>query len=377
MDKPFAMKKESAGHERWMKFALQLARKGEGLTRPNPPVGAVITKNRKLISTGFHCRAGADHAEITALKSAGKSAKNASLYITLEPCSTFGKTPPCVEAIIRSGVREVVVATLDPNPRHQGRGIFLLRKAGIKVVEGICRPEAQRLIEPFKKWILTGRPYVTLKLAVSLDGKIADRHGRSRWITGKKARMKVHDLRRQVDAVLVGAGTVLADNPSLLPKPSHNRRPYRIILDARGITPPKARVLRDVFAGRTIMATTPRCPVARRREWSKNGARVWTLPPRKNGVSIASLMKKAGRLGLLHVLCEGGAGAAGSLVNEKAADEFIFILAPRLIGGHNAPSAIGGHGWRLPKAPHLRFTECRRIGDDILIRAKPVKENTE
>jgi len=367
------MKKEAAEHEHWMKLALELARKGEGLTRPNPPVGAVVVKNGRLIGTGFHQCAGKDHAEIIALKKAGPRARNANLYITLEPCSTYGKTPPCVQAIIRSGIRKVITAVSDPNPRHCGRGILTIKRAGIKVVEGVCRHEGQKLIEPFKKWITSGKPYVSLKMAMSYDGKTADHMGKSRWITGKKARLFVQDMRRRVDAVLVGAGTVLADNPSLLPKHSFGRKPYRIILDAKGLVPPEARALRDSAAGQTIMATTRQCPEQRRHEWGKHGAQVWLLPSKRGQVSIPALMNKIGRRGLLNVLCEGGSEVASSLVRAGMVDEFIFFIAPCLIGGKNAISAIGGNGWQLSKTPRLRFIEWRKIGNDILIRAKSVK----
>lgn len=360
-----------AEHERWMKLALELARKGAGLTRPNPPVGAVVVKNKRLIGTGFHQRAGKDHAEVIALKKAGSRARNANLYVTLEPCSTDGRTPPCVQAIIKSGISKVIAAVSDPNPRHRGRGIFTLKRAGIKVVEGVGREEGQKLIGPFKKWIVSGKPYVSLKMAMSYDGKTADHRGKSRWITGKRARLSVQDMRRCVDAVLVGAGTVLADNPSLLPKPSLGRQPYRIILDAKGLVPPEARVLCDSAARQTIMATTVQCPERRRHEWSRHGAQVWLLPSKRGQVSILALMKKIGRIGLLHVLCEGGSEVASSLIRAGVVDEFIFFIAPCLIGGQNAPSVIGGIGWQLSNAPELRFVECRPIGNDILIRAKP------
>lgn len=375
------MKKESADkvhgwttqakHERWMKLALDLARKGEGLTRPNPPVGAVIVKNGRLVGAGFHKRAGGDHAEVIALKKAGAQARNANLYVTLEPCRTFGRTPPCVNAIIESGLRKVIVAGSDPNPRHRGRGLDVLRRSGITVVEGVYGGEGRKLIEPFKKWIISGTPYVSLKMAMSYDGKIADYRGCSRWITGKKSRLFVQDLRRRADAVLVGAGTVLADNPSLLPKPSGGRRPYRIILDAKGLVPPAARVLSDSAAGQTIMATTRLCPEQRRHEWSKHGAQVWLLPLQRGLVSIPALMNKIGRIGLLHVLCEGGSELAAALIRACVVDEFLFLIAPRLIGGKDALGAVGGNGWPLSAAPKLHFMECRPIGDDILIRARP------
>lgn len=370
----YTMKKETAEHERWMRMALLRARRGEGLTRPNPPVGAVIVKNGRLTGSGFHYRAGEDHAEIIALKEAGGKAKNASLYVTLEPCSTFGKTLPCTDAVIKSGVGTVIIGTTDPNPRHKGRGLKRLEKAGITVIKDVCRAEAQTLIEPFKKWILTGRPYVSLKLALSFDGKIADSSGKSRWITGKAARRLVQAMRRGSDAILIGAGTVRADNPSLLPKPALGRQPYRIVLDAKGRVPPGARLLRDNRASRTIMATTSQCPRRRWLAWRKLGAQVWFLPLQNGGISIPALMKKIGQMGLLRVLCEGGSETAASLIRSGVVDEFLFFLAPRLIGGHNAKSAIGGAGWSLTKTPKLRFGECRRIGKDMLIKAKPVKK---
>ena len=360
-------------HEHWMRYAFDLARRGEGLTRPNPPVGAVVVKDNRVIGAGFHRCAGKDHAEIIALKKAGLRAKGARLYVTLEPCCTFGKTPPCVDAIIKSKISTVITSVPDPNPRHRGRGFFALKKAGIKVIQGVCREDGQKLIEPFKKWIFASKPYVTLKMAMSYDGKTADYQGKSRWITGKKARFFVHDMRRRVDAILVGAGTVLADNPCLLPKPSRGRKPYRIILDTKGRVSPKAKVLCDSAAKQTIMATTTLCPAKRRDEWLKNGAQVWIIPSRQGQVSISALMNKIGKTGLLHVLCEGGSETAASLVRAGMVDEFLFILAPLIIGGKNAPSAVGGDGWKLAKSPKLRFIEQRIIGNDVLIRAKPLK----
>ena len=364
-----------AKHERWMKIALQLARRGESFTRPNPPVGAVIVKNGRVIGAGFHRRAGKDHAEIIALKKAGIRAKGAQMYVTLEPCCSHGRTPPCVHAIINSGICSVITSVLDPNPRHQGRGIITLKRAGIKVIEGISRDDGQKLIEPFQKWILSGKPFLSLKMAISYDGKTADYRGCSRWITGEKARAFVHDIRRRVDAVLVGAGTVLADDPSLLPKPARGRRPYRIVLDAKGHVSPDAKVLRDSAAKQTIMATTSLCPIRRRNEWLKHGAQVWIIPSRQGEgqISIPALMNRIGKLGLLHVLCEGGSETAASFIRAGMVDEFIFIFAPLIIGGKNAPAAVGGIGWQLAKSPKLRFIEQKIIGNDILVRARPRK----
>ncbi|MDP2989383.1 MAG: bifunctional diaminohydroxyphosphoribosylaminopyrimidine deaminase/5-amino-6-(5-phosphoribosylamino)uracil reductase RibD [Kiritimatiellota bacterium] len=359
-------------HNYWMARALALARRGEGLTRPNPPVGAVIVRGRRLVGQGWHHHAGALHAEALAIRNAGGRARNATLYVTLEPCCTQGRTPPCTRAIIQSGIRRVVLAARDPNPRHNGRGIAILRKAGLEVIEGVAASEARQLIAPFEQWIRTSRPYLTLKLAVSLDGKIADERGRSRWITGPAARRQVQAWRRSADAILVGARTGKADDPSLLPKPPGGRRPWRVIVDTHGTLASSAKIFTDGFQTQTIIATTRRCPVRRQTAWRATGAQVWVLPGSPGRVSLAALMKKLGHLGCLHVLCEGGGELAAALIRAGLVNEFRFFIAPRIIGGGKAPSAIGGAGWPLSAAPKLVFTECRRMGHDILIKARPM-----
>ena len=355
-----------------MARALALARRGEGLTRPNPPVGAVIVRGRGLVGQGWHHHAGGLHAEALAIQEAGARARNATLYVTLEPCCTQGRTPPCTRTIIQAGIRRVVLAARDPNPRHNGRGIAILRKAGLEVIEGVGAPEARLLIAPFTQWIRTLRPYLTLKLAVSLDGKIADERGRSRWITGLAARRQVQAWRRSADAILVGAGTVLADDPSLLPKPLGGRRPWRVVVDTRGTLSPSAQILTDGFQTQTIIATTRLCPARRQTALRTGGAQVWVLPGSRGGVALGALMKKLGGLGLLHVLCEGGGELAAALIRAGLVNEFRFFIAPCIIGGGKASGAVGGAGWPLPAAPKLVFTECRRMGQDLLIRAQPV-----
>jgi len=364
-------------HNYWMARALALARRGEGLTRPNPPVGAVIVRGSKqdgqgfLVGQGWHHRSGTPHAEALALRDAGARARNATLYVTLEPCCTQGRTPPCTRAIIQTGIRRVVMAARDPNPRHNGRGIAILRKAGLEVIEGIGAPAARQLIAPFTRWIRTRRPYLALKLALSLDGKIADERGQSRWITGPAARRQVQAWRRSADAILVGAGTVKADDPSLLPRPPGGRRPWRVVVDTRGSLPSDAKIFSDGRQAQTIVATTHRCPARRQAAWRSTGAQVWVLPGSRGGVSLTALMKKLGDLGCLHVLCEGGGGLAASLIRAGLVDEFRFFVAPRIIGGRKAPGAVGGAGWPISVAPKLVFTECRRMGHDILIKAMP------
>ncbi len=355
----------------WMEKALSLARKGEGLTRPNPPVGAVVVRGGKSDGEGYHRRAGADHAEVVAIRNAGARALGATLYVTLEPCCTHGRTPPCTDLIIRAGIRRVVAAVRDPNPQHQGRGFACLRKHGIEVVEGVCAGEGLRLIEPFANWIVSGRPFVTLKLGVSLDGRIADRSGASRWITGPASLRLVQDMRRRADAIIVGAGTVLADDPSLLPRPARGRKPLRVILDASGRVSPSAAALTDEARSRTILATTSACPEKRRAEWAATGARVWLLAGGRRGVSLSALLAGIGKEGVLHALCEGGGEAAYSFIRGGYVDEYVFFVAPRIIGGAGAKCAVGGEGWPLKSAPRLSITECRRIGDDVIIRAVP------
>jgi len=285
-------------HEVWMGRALALARRGEGLTHPNPPVGAVVVRKGRIIGQGYHHAAGRPHAEALALQEADSKTRGATLYVTLEPCCTTGRTPPCVQAILRSGIRRVVIGARDPNPRHAGRGLRWLRRQGIGVMENVRAAEARELIAPFARWIMTGRPYVTLKLGMSADGKIADSRRCSRWITGSESRQEVQALRRSADAILVGAGTVAADNPSLLPRPARGRRPFRVILDARGMIPAGTRVLTDSARARTIMATTKHCSLRRRQAWLDRGAQVWILPGTSRRVSLSALMRRLGRMAM-------------------------------------------------------------------------------
>ncbi len=355
-----------------MRLALQQGERGRGKTGPNPPVGAVIVRNGRMVGQGYHHKAGTPHAEVHALRQAGSRAAGSTLYVTLEPCCTQGRTPPCTDAIIRSGIKRVVVAVRDPYPPHRGRGLAILRRAGISVTEGVCKEEAALLLAPFAKHLASGMPYVSLKLAVSMDGKIADVAGRSRWITGKPARRIVRALRRKVDAVMVGSGTVKADNPTLVPRGAGSVRPYRVLVDSAGSIPPGARVFTDGMQSRTIVATTARCPARRSRLYERAGAQVWRIPSTGNGrVSLRHLLRRLDAEGILHVLCEGGGELGASLIRAGLVDEILLFMAPKVIGGRTAPGAVAGAGWPIKGCPQFRFVEVSRVGADVMLRAVP------
>ncbi|MFA7257683.1 MAG: bifunctional diaminohydroxyphosphoribosylaminopyrimidine deaminase/5-amino-6-(5-phosphoribosylamino)uracil reductase RibD [Kiritimatiellales bacterium] len=332
-------------HEPFMQRALALARRGEGLTRPNPPVGAVLVQNGKIIAEGFHKKAGLDHAERACLKNLkpkAQSLRSSTLYVSLEPCSTTGRTPPCTDLILERGIKKVVIGAKDPNPAHSGRGIRILRRAGVEVITGVCRAEAEALIAPFAKRILTGMPYVTLKLASTIDGRIADASGKSKWITGPQARVKVQALRRSADAIMVGAGTVRVDNPSLLPRPSKGRNPWRVIIGSN--VPANAKVFCDEAAEWTLVMNGP----------------------------LKTILEELGRRGVMHVLCEGGGELAGSLMRAGLVDEFALFIAPAVLGGGGVPM-FGKMGWPLTKMPLLHFQTLEKCGKDVFIRANPVR----
>ncbi|MDD2239304.1 MAG: bifunctional diaminohydroxyphosphoribosylaminopyrimidine deaminase/5-amino-6-(5-phosphoribosylamino)uracil reductase RibD [Kiritimatiellae bacterium] len=350
----------------WMEQAVALARRGEGLTRPNPPVGAVLVKNGHRIGTGWHRRAGGPHAEIYALRQAGPQARGATLYVTLEPCSTQGRTPPCIEAILQAGIQRVVIAAIDPNPLHAGRGVRLLRRGGIQVAVGACAQEAADLIAPFACYVQHNRPYITLKLGLSLDGRIADHTHSSRWITGPDARGVVQAMRRASDAILVGAGTVRHDNPSLWPRPDRQRQPWRIIAVQSGSLPLSAQVFNDPHADRTIVAVPKGWRPATAQKLRRKGVQVWELPRTRY---FSALARELGRLGVLRVLCEGGGILAGELIQAGLTDALCVFLSPMLIGG--PVGATGHRQWRLKQAPRFEIKQVQAVGKDLLLRMAP------
>ncbi|MFB3897086.1 MAG: bifunctional diaminohydroxyphosphoribosylaminopyrimidine deaminase/5-amino-6-(5-phosphoribosylamino)uracil reductase RibD [bacterium] len=357
--------------ERYMLRALQLAKRGYGLTSPNPMVGAVLVRNHSIVGQGYHHYAGSDHAEIIAMNQAGNKAKGATLYITLEPCCHYGKTPPCTDRIIRAGITRVVAASIDPNPIIFGKGISRLKQAGIKVEVGLKESESKKLNEPFFKYIRTDLPFGILKLGMSLDGKIATSTGESRWITSTQSREYVHHLRAGVDAILVGENTVIQDDPELtvrIPK-YQGKQPTRIIVCNRGEIPLSARIFKTSIA-KTILVMPNRIPQYRQKKYRNAGIPLLIIPGKNNRVDIKKLFFTLGQEQLLSVLIEGGSGIAWSCLSAGVIDKLIFFLAPKLIGGKEAPSTIGGVGIKkLNQAVQLNEVQVERIGEDIKIEA--------
>jgi diaminohydroxyphosphoribosylaminopyrimidine deaminase/5-amino-6-(5-phosphoribosylamino)uracil reductase len=336
-------------------------------------VGAVIVKGYRIISEGYHKKAGTPHAEIVALKKAGSKAKGATMFVTLEPCChTENRTPPCTKAIIESGIKKVIVATTDPNPKVSGKGIRELRKAGIETEVGVMRSEAKKLNEAFNKFITNKEPFVLLKIAQSLDGKIATANGESKWITGKIARKRVHQLRNDLDAVLVGIETVRKDNPSLDCRIRGGRNPYRIIVDTSLRIPLKSKVL-DYRDNKTIIATTGKASGRKIKQLTAHGATVLVVRSKAGKVDLKALMKALAKLDITGVMIEGGSSIASSAVSTRIVDRVMFFVAPRIIGGTDSIPSIGGKSPSLlSNAIKLKDLRATASGDDILIEGIPV-----
>ena len=357
-----------------MRRALQLAARARGHTSPNPMVGAVIVSGGRIVGEGYHHRAGEPHAEVHALREAGRRARGSALYVTLEPCAHYGRTPPCTDAIIAAGVSRVIAAGRDPSPKVNGKGFRLLREAGLAVEAGLLAEEAARLNEFYFTFVRAGRPFVSLKLALSLDGKIATASGESRCITGPAARRFVHRLRSWHDAVMVGIGTALADDPRLTVRHVRSRRqPRRVIVDSRLRLPATARVLKGDPP--PIIITTDKAPATRARRLEATGAEIVSTPVRDGRVDPAAALKELGRRSITSVLLEGGAELAAAALAAGVVDKLYFFLAPRLIGGASSPGAIGGAGIaRLSDAVRLTDVRVRRVGEDLLVEAYPVRK---
>ena len=356
-----------------MEEALALAAHGLGRTSPNPVVGALIAApDGRVIGRGWHERAGEPHAEIHALRGAGAAARGATLYVTLEPCAHFGRTPPCAAAIVEAGLGRVVVAHADPNPQVSGKGIAQLRAAGIQVDVGLLAREAARLNAPYLFWREHGRPLVTLKAAMSLDGKIALRSGESRWISGEESRAWAHGFRDRVDAILVGAETIVLDDPLLTARPEgkEGKPLIRIVLDSTLRIADNARVLSPDRGVATILAATSRVPEEKVRRFEELGAEVLQFPPGKEGrVPLGPLLEALGKRGILHLLVEGGGRVHGSFLDEDFGDNILFFIAPMIIGDAGAPGPVQGC---LPASlaglPRIGNIEIERLGEDILVK---------
>jgi diaminohydroxyphosphoribosylaminopyrimidine deaminase/5-amino-6-(5-phosphoribosylamino)uracil reductase len=340
-------------------------------------VGAVVVAGGRIVGQGYHRRAGEPHAEVFALRQAGRRAMGATLYVTLEPCChTNKRTPPCTPLIEKSGVRRVVIAQTDPNPLVSGRGIRRLRGAGLTVDAGCCAEEARRLNRVYVHWMETGRPFVTLKAGMTLDGKIATATGESRWITGEAARRDAHRLRSEVDAVVVGIGTVLKDDPTLTARLSERplklapRQPIRVVIDSRLRVPQKARVFSRLQSAHTVVVTTRNASARKMRLLRRDGIDVLTLPNGDGGVSLADLCRRLGRLGIRSLLVEGGSAVNASFLRHKLIDRVVLYVAPLLLGGNDAKGVIGGAAPKqLRDSVSLDEVTIRRVGHDMVIEA--------
>lgn len=354
-----------------MQYALQLAVRGLGSVEPNPPVGAVILdQTGQLCGEGWHQKYGGPHAEVHALAMAGENARGATLFCTLEPCSHFGKTPPCADAVIAAGIRRVVIATGDPAPHVNGQGIARLRAAGIDVHVGVCEIAARRLIAPFVRLNRQGLPWVHAKWAMSLDGKIATRTGESQWISNEFSRAIAHQLRGRCDAIAVGIGTVLADDPQLTARPAGPRMATRIILDSRARTPRDCQLVRTAREIPTLVAVGPMAPEEAVRQLQLSGVEVLKLPAddASHRPSLAALLRELGRRKMTHVLLEGGAELLGAALDGALAQELHVFVAPKIIGGKMAPSPIGGLGTeRMADVLPLSHPHWQSLGDDLYL----------
>lgn len=358
-----------ANDEAVMQRALELAVRGFGSVEPNPQVGAVIvTPSRQLIAEGWHERFGGPHAEIRAIEAAGSRTRGADIFITLEPCSHHGKTPPCVDALLRAGFRRVIVGCVDPAPHAAGRGLRLLREAGVAVESGLCQAAAEDLIAPFARQMLRKLPWVHAKWAMSIDGRVATDTGHSKWISSEQSRQLVHDMRGRMDAILTGAGTVRADDPLLTARPPGPRRPLRVVFDAIGQSlTPKSRLVQSAADGPVLVCVTDACS-SEQQLWLRSlGLEVFSSGTGEQ-VDAREVLAELGRRGLTHVFLEAGPGLLGSFFNEQLVDEIHVFVSMKIIGGQRRGSAVAGReSLKVPSLDQLRNLRTRHIGGDVLI----------
>ena len=351
---------------------LQLAARAEGRTRPNPMVGSVVARGGRVVGEAWHRRAGAMHAERAALKAAGRAARGATLYANLEPCCHWGRTPPCVDAIVAAGIRRVVVSHVDPDPRVDGKGLAALRRAGIRVTVGTQRNEALRLNERHVVYHTTGRPFVLVKAAVSVDGRIAARDGSSRWISSPASRSRAHRLRAAHDALLIGAGTARADDPRLTVRGARlpaSAQPLRVVVDGGLTVPPGARMFRE-RGGEVLVYAVRRAPCARARRLERAGARVAIVAAetgRPDRVLLRACLQDLARRGVTSVMVEGGAGIIASLLRDRLVDRMVLFMAPLIVGGDGVPLARGAGAPSIGRALRLASVDVSRSGPDLVL----------
>jgi diaminohydroxyphosphoribosylaminopyrimidine deaminase/5-amino-6-(5-phosphoribosylamino)uracil reductase len=358
-----------------MQRALDLAERARGLTSPNPLVGAVVVAGDTVVGEGFHRQAGAPHAEIEALAMAGPRARGATLYVTLEPCNHHGRTPPCASAVAAAGVARVVAAMADPNPVAAG-GVDVLRAAGIEVITGVLAEPAARQNRVFLTSVREQRPHVTMKAAMTADGKIGDVHGVSKWITGEPARAESHRMRSEADAIVVGVTTVLRDDPALTVRLAQPwpREPFRVVLDSDARTPPQAQVLRSGSPARALVAVSAEAPAARVHALEAAGVTVARCPGREGRVDVMALLADLFARDVRAVLVEGGGEAHAAFLDEGVVDRVALFVAPLLLGGRTAPSVVDGRGRELKDAVRLGALAVRAVGEDLLIEADVPRE---
>lgn len=358
--------------ESYMNWAIALALEGEGRTLPNPMVGAVVVKGDEIVGEGYHCIAGTPHAEIHALNDASDKARSADMFVTLEPCSHFGKTPPCADAIVRAGIKRVFIGTKDPNPLVNGKGIRFLKKAGIEVHTGILKEKCQTLNDAYNKSIMTGLPLVTAKVALSLDGKIATHCGDSKWITNASCRQYVHRLRSTVDGIIVGGGTVRSDDPRLNVrlKGWHGRQPKSIIIDESLAIPRKSKVFRRAH-GDSIFFTTSKAPKTRVDWIRSHGFDVIPCRPTSRGlVSLQNVLTKLGGMGMSSILLEGGGQLFTDFMKRKLVDRLIVCISPKLIGGEGKDFLPGISIGKVSDAFELNNVDIKTFGDNVVIEGR-------
>lgn len=354
-------------HEKYMKLALKLALKGRFKTSPNPMVGALVVKNGKIVGRGYHKKAGLAHAEVIALEQAAANAQNATLYVTLEPCMHFGKTAPCVHKIISSGIKEVIIGMIDPNPINNGKGVEILRNSKIKVKVGFLEDKLRLINEVFIKYITKRIPYITVKVGQSLDGKIATRSGDSKWITSDKSRALAHRLRSNYDAIMVGVNTVLRDNPRLS-APSSNKRLIKIVVDSQLSTSQDANIFSK--ESQVIIATlaTPPGQETENRKILTQKAKILEVKEKAGQINLKDMLKKLAQEEISNILVEGGGTLIGTLFDDGLVDRVLFFISPKIIGGKNAISSVMGQGVvRVDKSIKLKDVKLKRIGEDFLV----------